>query len=126
MVTDTVKTSTPSGVAVSEMDKYGRTEAERTVVLASQDADAINLEVEAGRHDSYDDALAYVIVRGLAEIRRQRESALKAEQARKAAKGKEQFNNFLRLDPSIVSKPEMLMKLLKECGLTNGASTASK
>ncbi len=97
-----------------------RTEAERTVVLTSADADAINAEVEVGKHDTYDDALAYVIARGLAEIQRQRASAMKAEQARKAAKGKDMFNNFLRLDPTIVTQPEKLMKLLQECGLTNG------
>lgn len=102
-----------------------RTEAERTVVLTSADADAINAEVEAGKHDTYDDALAYVIQRGFAEIHRQRESARKAEAARAAAKGKDKFNQFLALDPTIVTRPELLMKLLKECGLTNGSNNGS-
>ena len=99
------------------MAEFGRTEAERTVVLASADADSINTECEAGRHASYDDALAYVIERGLAEIHRQRASAVKAEQARKAAKGKADFNNYLKLDPSIAGDPVKLMKLLAACGL---------
>ena len=127
MNTDTNTTATSIDAnGVDVMDEFGRTEAERTVILASAQAELVNAEVEAGRHESYDDALAYVIERGFAEINRQRESARKAEAARAAAKGKDRFNQFLALDPTIVTRPELLMKLLKECGLTgNGSGNGS-
>ena len=121
MNTDTNTTATSIDAnGVDVMDEFGRTEAERTVILASAQADLVNAEVEAGRHESYDDALAYVIERGFAEINRQRESARKAEAARKAAKGQERFRQYLALDPTIVTRPDMLQKLLAECGITNG------
>lgn len=126
MNTDTTATSTPSGVDDGmQLDEFGRTDAERTVMLTSAQADLVNGEVEAGRHESYDAALEYVIERGFAEINRQRKSQEDAAKARAAAKGKDQFNKFLALDPTIVTRPELLMKLLKECGLTNGSNNGS-
>lgn len=106
-----------AGTEAEAMDDYGRTEAERTVTLTSVQAEQINDEVGQGDHGSYEDALEYVVQRGLAEIHRARASQAKSVEARKASKAKDEFNKYLALDPSVASDPVKLMKLMQHCGL---------
>lgn len=98
------------------MDEFGRTEAERTVVLLSAQAEAINSEVSDGKHDTYEDALAYVVERGLKEIERQRESARKQEAQRKAATSLAKFNDLLAKQPQLATRPNELIAALKAVG----------
>ena len=98
------------------MDEFGRTEAERTVVLLSAHAEAVNVEVSEGKHDTYEDALAYIMERGLKEIERQRESARKQEAQRKAAVSLAKFNDLLAKQPALATKPGELIAALKAVG----------
>ena len=98
---------------VEKMDEFGRTEAERTVVLSSRDAERINNEVTDGKHDTYDEALAYVIERGFKEIERQRLSAIKQEGQRLVAKAMEKFNKILATTPTLVSNRIALIAAVK-------------
>src|SRR5690242_17734320 len=70
-----IQTPEPPKEEMDEMDEFGRTEAERTITLESADAEAINTEVDAGKHKTYADAMHYVLSRGFAEIKRTREAA---------------------------------------------------
>lgn len=72
--------STPAvSVQVSE-----RSSDECIVQLEVNDANAINNEVDAGGHETFDDAVHFVITRGLAEIERTRKAQAKATAQRKA------------------------------------------
>src|ERR1035441_7738189 len=84
-------------------DQYGRDAAERTVELKPYDAEAINKEVVVGKWQTYDDALSYVVGRGLAEISRQRKAAAELRDARFIkAKGKD-YSHLLKLKPELVN-----------------------
>src|SRR6266404_3768481 len=89
-------------------DEYGRDASERTVELAARDAEMVNREVESGKHDSYDDALTYVIGRGLAEIKRQRDAA-EANRAKSALKAEvDTWKKLLELNPALVADPNIV------------------
>lgn len=106
-----------------ERDQFGRDEAERTIVLASEDAEAINHEAEAGGHDTYDDALHYVITRGLAEIKRTRD-AQAANKAKTVLKAKvDTWKKLLELNPALVADPNIVGKMMTELGMLKQAST---
>ena len=102
-----------NNTATEVMDEFGRTEAERTVVLSSRDAERINNEVTDGKHDTYDEALMYVIERGFKEIERQRLSALKQEGQRLVAKAMEKFNKILATTPTLVANRIALIAAVK-------------
>lgn len=106
--------NTGSNVAGEALDDYGRTEQERTVVLASADAEAVNREVEAGEHDSYDDALAHIIERGLAEIKRTRASSLKLADAKRIAANAKTWAALLKLNPSLLADPKVMARYAEE------------
>jgi Arc/MetJ-type ribon-helix-helix transcriptional regulator len=97
---------------VDALDQYGRTEAERTVVLTSRDAERIDQEVAAGQHQTYDDALAYVIERGFAEIKRQRQAAQALRDARKLKEDSKQFAGMLKLNPALATDPVFVAKMI--------------
>jgi hypothetical protein len=55
-------------VKAEELDQFGRTEAERTVVLSSLDAELLNREVELGNHQTFDGTLSYVLSYGFSTL----------------------------------------------------------
>lgn len=99
------------------MDEFGRTEAERTVVLGSREADAINNEVIAGKHNTYDDALAYVIARGFAEITRARKAAEELRQARIVKEQGKLYTAMLEANPALVTDPKFVAKMIAALGV---------
>ena len=103
-------------------DEYGRDASERTVELAARDAEMVNREVESGKHDSYDDALTYVISRGLAEIKRQRDAA-EANRAKSALKAEvDTWKKLLELNPALVADPNIVAKMLDKIGILKAAA----
>jgi ribosomal protein S9 len=99
------------------MDEFGRTEDERTVVLESEQAEAINHEVNAGGHDSYADAVAYVITRGLAEIERQRKAADALREKSKLKATRDVYSKMLEMNPALVADGNFVQKMLAELGV---------
>jgi hypothetical protein len=108
------------GVATTlgvEMDEFGRSEAERTIVLDSTQAEQIDHEVQAGEHQTYQDALEYVIQRGLAEIKRTRDAAEKAKVGKTKAKAMDKLSELLSLNPTLVNQPEAMQKVFAQLGI---------
>lgn len=101
-----------------EMDEYGRDAAERTVELESRDAEAINLEVEQGKWDSYDDALHYVITRGLAEIKRQRDAARVALEKTQIKVKRDSYATLMKSNPSLIANAEFVATMLRDMQIT--------
>lgn len=99
-------------------DAYGRTANERTVELSPEAAEAVNCEVTNGDHDTYDAALAYIITRGVAEIKRQRASGEKARANAIKAKVMTVFTEMLKLNPALVNQPDELRSTLAKLGIT--------
>lgn len=112
-VTPIVTEVNPVAVEVAAMDEFGRTEAERTVVLLAGDAERMYNEVINGNHDTYQDALNYVIERGFKEIERQRESAHKQELQRVKAKAMDKFNTIVGRSPQLVANHVALIATVK-------------
>lgn len=106
-----------------QMDEFGRDESERTVILESQDAEFIDREVIAGEHDTYDDALHYVITRGLAEIKRTRDAADKARADKVKLAKMKSWKALLELNPALVADPNIVGKMMTELGMLKQAST---
>lgn len=104
----------PAAPPEEKFDEYGRTEAERTVVLGSKNAELINLEVEVGKHDSYDEALAYVIARGFAEIERTRESQRKTAATKKLAAETTLVTNMFAMNPKLVCDQDFVTKMMNQ------------
>ena len=99
------------------LDEYGRDAAERTVELSARDAEMVDREVSLGKHDTYDDALSYVITRGLAEIKRQRDAA-NANREKTVLKAKlDTWKKLLELNPALVADPNIVAKMLSELGV---------
>ncbi len=103
-----------------------RDEAERTIVLTEEMADAINDEVELGRHQTYDDALNYVLTRGFAEIERARESQRKAAEAKKLRDERNALNAMLAMNPKLATDPEFLIKMAEKLGIKAPTVNATK
>lgn len=99
---------------VDAMDEFGRTEAERTIVLSAKDAERVSNEVEAGEHDTFDDALAYVIERGFTEIKRVRDSQAKTREDKRVAKASKTWAALLKLNPSLIADPKVMAKYVEE------------
>lgn len=97
-----------------QLDEFGRDAAERTVELQPRDAEAIDVEVVAGKHQTYDDALAYVISRGLAEIKRQRDAANALRAKAVLQKTRDTYQNMLKLNPSLVTDANFVSKMLAD------------
>jgi hypothetical protein len=99
------------------MDKFGRTDAERTITLEVDDAERIGLEVEAGSHQAYDDALHYVIERGVAEIKRQRESLKALKVQRDDARAMSALRTACANNPELMTNPVKLADVMKTLGI---------
>jgi hypothetical protein len=100
------------------LDEFGRDASERTVELSPRDAENIDHEVSAGRHQTYDDALAFVIARGLAEIKRTRDAAMKLAQAKLLSTKKESWKTILSQNPALAIDPKIVATMLADLGLT--------
>jgi hypothetical protein len=99
------------------LDEFGRDAAERTVELESKDAESINNEVVDGRWQTYDQALHYVITRGLAEIKRQRDAA-KAVAEKTLLKGiRDGWEKRLKDNPALITNPEIMKLMMAELGV---------
>lgn len=99
------------------LDKFGRDEAERTITLESDDAEAINIETEQGKWQSYGDALHYVIARGLAEIKRTRDAAMKLMEQRTLKTKRDQWSKLLQSNPALVTNADLIASMMKELGV---------
>ncbi len=114
--------ASPNGAANSasqsnpplEKDQYGRDAAERIVELSSDDAEAIGKEVVEGKWTKFDDALHYVLARGLAEIKRTRESALKNAAKTLLADKTDQWTTIMNADPKLLQNPQLVAKMFAE------------
>lgn len=105
---------------VEARDEFGRLSSERVVELLPRDAELINLEVIAGEHDTYDDALHYVIERGIKEIKRVRDAQAATRQAKELKRETASFADMLKLKPSLVNDPEFTQMMIAK--LTSLAS----
>jgi hypothetical protein len=94
-----------------------RTEAECTVTLEVNDANAVCAEVDEGQHQTFDDALHYIIERGVAEIRRQRNTAKVQKAQREDALKLKRLREILALSPAIAANPSQLAELLAKVGI---------
>lgn len=103
-----------------------RDEAERTVVLTEETAEAINAEVDAGQHDTFEDALEYVCQRGFAEIKRARDSQAKAAEAKKLRDTRESLNKLVGDNPSLATNPEFIATMMKQLGIRLPDGKAAK
>lgn len=104
-------------VSEQEMDQYGRTEAERTMVLDSDVAEQINAEVETGEWQAYGDAMNYVLTRGFAEIKRTRDASAKLKLGKAKAQAMDKLSELLSLNPTLVNQPDALRNVLGQLGI---------
>jgi hypothetical protein len=81
----------------------------------------VNREVEAGKHDTYDAALEYVIERGAAEIKRAREAQAKTREASRLKSERDTWTRMLELNPALVADPNVVAKMLAALGVTKKA-----
>ncbi len=119
---------------VKQLDAYGRVAAERTIELNQHIAEAVAKWVDgeidetcyasikaenegASEADTFDEALGYIIYRGLAEIKR----ALGAKELRKREKKAKQtqdlYQNMLKVNPALIADPKFVNKMLQDLGL---------
>lgn len=124
---------TELGVAV--LDAYGRDAAERTVELNPHVAAAANAvaadeafdevlvnlkaEFEGGKTDTYDDALGYIVYRGMAEIKRQRDAAQANKAKAKLSEQQKLFKSMLAVNPALVQDPTFVQKMITALGMLN-------
>jgi hypothetical protein len=118
---------------VRELDAYGRDSAERTVELNSHvaaaataivdnesiDAVLANLkaEFEGGQVDTFDDAIGYIVYRGIAEIKRQRDAAAVAKATKKNEETRKLYASMLKLNPALVTDPTFVAKMVDALGM---------
>jgi hypothetical protein len=100
------------------LDEFGRDEAERTVILSPRDAESVDVEVAKGKHDTYDDALAHVIQRGLAEIKRQRDAAEAIREKSKLKSTRDLYASMLKLNPALVADSNFVAKMIADLGVS--------
>jgi len=93
-------------------DQYGRDSAERTVELKPRDAELVNQEVIAGRHQTYDDALSYVLDHGLKELIRLRKQREELKEARQLKVKANEFAKTLELNPGAINDPAFVSKFV--------------
>jgi len=111
-----------------QRDEFGRDAAERTIELSPLVAEAVNTVVEDGQvaaiyqrllneyeaasADTFDDALSYIVYRGIAEIKRQQDSAAKMAEERQAKKDRTALAAVLEVKPDLLNDPAFQAKLL--------------
>jgi hypothetical protein len=102
---------------VNQLDEYGRDASERTVELSPRDAESIDREVTSGKHDTYDDALSYVIERGLAEIERTRKAARAAAEKTLLKTKKDSWTKMFEQNPALVTNLDIVNTMLADLGM---------
>jgi hypothetical protein len=102
---------------VEARDEFGRLASEKIVELSTRDAEEINVETEAGKHSTYDDALHYVIAHGLKEIKRLRKAAEELRQARIVKERGKLYTSMLAVNPQLVADPNFVAKMLSDLGV---------
>ena len=101
----------------ASMDKFGRYLDERIILLETDDAERIAQECEAGKHDGFDQCLHYVIERGLAEIKRQRESLAKLKEQRSDAQAMKALRQAVKNLGADATDPAKLASAMKALGI---------
>lgn len=114
----------------NQLDAYGRDAAERTVELNSHVAAAANAvveqndeefaqvltqlkaEYEGGTPTTFDDAIGYIVYRGCAEIKRQREAAASLKEKSKLAANSKLYGEMLKVNPALVTDPDFVAKMV--------------
>jgi hypothetical protein len=99
------------------LDKFGRMASERTITLEVDDAERVGCEVDAGKHQTFDDALHYIIERGIAEIKRQRDSLAALKEQRNDAKAMKALRTACANNPAVMDDPAKLADVLKALGI---------
>lgn len=105
-------------LGVATLDEYGRDASERTVELSSMHAENIDQECTVGKHTTYDDALAYVIQRGLAEIKRQRNAARSAAEKTLVKAKRDSYASLMKSNPALITNSEFVTTMLRDLGVT--------
>jgi hypothetical protein len=111
-----------------ETDGYGRDAAERTVELNSHAAEAVNrlvngegiddvlgqlkVEFEGSKCNTYDEALGYLVYRGVSEYKRQEIAAIKAKLSAKLLEQQKLFKSMLAVNPSLIADPKFVEKMM--------------
>src|SRR5882762_7235944 len=109
-------TVSPQGAVSSQelqLDEFGRDASERTVELSPRDAEGIDQEVTQGKWQTYDDALSYVIGRGMAEIKRQRDAARALAEKSLVKAKRDSYATLMKANPSLVASPEFVATMLR-------------
>jgi hypothetical protein len=116
-----------------ELDAYGRDSAERTVELNQHVAEAVNCiveessidvvlsqlkaEYEGGEPTTYDDAIGYIVYRGIAEIKRQRDAAAATKAKSKLAETQKLYKAMLAVNPSLITDAKFVEKMVAALGM---------
>lgn len=93
-------------------DAITRDADECIVSLTAVQAAQVSAEVDANDHQTFDDALAYIIERGLAEIKRQRDSAVKQKAKQAEVKNLMAAKTLLASNPALALDPAKLFAML--------------
>lgn len=122
-----------SEVEAPQLDAYGRDAAERTIELDQHVAAAANAVVsdesiddvllqlkaqyEGGSPSAFDDALGYIVYRGVAEIKRQQlaQAATKAKQH--LAEQQKLYAAMLKVNPALIADPTFVQKMVAALGM---------
>lgn len=120
--------NTPVSAKVSadatQLDEFGRDTAERTVELSPRAAEMIDQEVTHGKWQTYDDALAHVIARGLAEIKRTREASRQLAEKSLVKAKRDGYANLMKANPSLIANAEFVNTMLRDLGVVpNGTKS---
>jgi hypothetical protein len=117
----------------ASLDQYGRDAAERTVELPSACAEAANRVVEGESIDdvlaslkaeyegadaqTFDEAIGYIMYRGLAEIKRQGLAAEATKAKSKLAATSKAYKAMLAVNPALVNDPTFVNKMVQALGM---------
>lgn len=123
---------TELGIAV--LDAYGRDAAERTVELNPHVAAAVNAVVEGeafetilanlkadhegGTPTTFDDAVGYIVYRGMAEIKRQRDAQAATKAKTKLAETQKLYKSMLEVNPALIADPTFVQKMVAALGMS--------
>lgn len=115
------------------LDAYGRDAAERTVELNQHVAAAANAivdsdqfdeilvnlkaEYEGGEPQTFDDAIGYIVYRGMAEIKRQRDAANANKAKAKLAEQQKLYAAMLKVNPALITDQKFVEKMVAALGM---------
>ena len=118
---------------LATMDAYGRDSQERTVELNPHVAAAANAvvddesieevlvqlkaEFEGGEPQTFDDALGYIVYRGIAEIKRQRDAQAATKAKSKLAETQKLYKAMLAVNPSLITDAKFVEKMVAALGM---------